>query len=214
MNPVILKWKRALGGVKTVEAEAVTFVNRTATKLFVWSGEGFEEYEVKVTDLENPLALMFINAWREKKLAAFLSKFGLLRHQPMYDADVELTAEELAMRLVYSTNHDAMKQNVRWVNTLLEHTALKVSFDWNDDAPTGRLVLRPDTLLDFMALEIALAHEVGAVTTECEHCGKVYLTGPLTARRSHSKFCADRCRVAAARRRTKTSKERAIDNVG
>ena len=78
---------------------------------------------------------------------------------------------------------------------------MRVSFDQARDEQPARLVLRPKSLRDFMCLEVAIAHEAGAITTECEHCFKVYVTGPLTGRRSHSKYCADRCRVAAMRKR-------------
>jgi hypothetical protein len=54
---------------------------------------------------------------------------------------------------------------------------------------------------DYMALEIATAVEAGATMTACRHCDRRFLFGPHTGRRSHAKYCSDRCRVAAARRR-------------
>jgi hypothetical protein len=52
-----------------------------------------------------------------------------------------------------------------------------------------------------MLMEVAMivAHDVRVA--ECEHCGTVFLTGALTWRRAHARFCSDKCRVAAMRAR-------------
>ena len=106
------------------------------------------------------------------------------------------------MRLVESTDGAKVpKRKAIYVNALLEDTPTKLSFDWDSDTDSERLTLHPENLFGLMALEVALAHEAGATATACEHCGKFFLTGPLTGRRSHSKYCSDRCRVAAMRKR-------------
>ena len=64
-----------------------------------------------------------------------------------------------------------------------------------------RLVLEARNLRAFMALEVASAFEVGAGITHCKHCAVNFLFGPSTGRRSHVKYCSDRCRVAAMRAR-------------
>jgi hypothetical protein len=209
--PVILKWRRPLGGVKTIEAAPADFLNGTTTTQYVgpfsFESDDGEDFELRISDLEDPLVVRFINAWGKGEVPAFLTRFGPLRREPMYDLEIDLRAEELAIRLVSSTNQETRWRNANSVNLMLHNVDLKVGFEWDLEVLAGRLVLRPDTLLDFMRFEIAAAHEAGAVTTECAHCGKVYLTGPLTGRRSHSKFCADRCRVAAMRLRNKQGKD-------
>lgn len=68
-----------------------------------------------------------------------------------------------------------------------------------DGAP--RLVLETDSLEGFMTLELAAAIEAGVTAVTCDHCDKLFLFGPFTGRRSHGRFCSDRCRVAAMRAR-------------
>jgi hypothetical protein len=50
-------------------------------------------------------------------------------------------------------------------------------------------------------LEVRLAAEKGCKLARCANCNDGFLTGPLTGRRSHAKYCSDRCRVAAMRAR-------------
>jgi hypothetical protein len=63
------------------------------------------------------------------------------------------------------------------------------------------LLFACDSLETFMIMEIAMAATLGAKLGECDHCGDAFLTGPLTGRRSHAKYCSARCRVAAMRAR-------------
>ena len=63
------------------------------------------------------------------------------------------------------------------------------------------MLLECPHLTQFMTMEIAMIAMHGAKLGTCEHCGAVFLTGPLTGRRSHAKYCSDRCRVAAMRAR-------------
>jgi hypothetical protein len=69
------------------------------------------------------------------------------------------------------------------------------------DGETPRLVLAAESLFDYMTMECAFVAMVGARMAACKNCGDLYLTGPLTGRRSHSLYCSDKCRVAAMRKR-------------
>lgn len=91
------------------------------------------------------------------------------------------------------------KERVRYQNDLLERANVVVHPFFMHSAEATRLVLEADTLFDFIVLEVAAIHDAGAVATSCEHCRKIFLTGPLTGRRSRAKYCSDRCRVAAMR---------------
>ncbi len=65
----------------------------------------------------------------------------------------------------------------------------------------NRLSLRLRSLYALMLMELAMIVEKGARLASCGHCKVVFLTGPTTGRRSHVRFCSDRCRVAAKRAR-------------
>ncbi|MBB2698297.1 UNVERIFIED_ORG: hypothetical protein GGD59_001761 [Rhizobium esperanzae] len=81
----------------------------------------------------------------------------------------------------------------RWID--VTHPPSRSCCCYINSAGNVRFVLRADTLYDFMVLETAVIHEVGAAAMLCEHCRKVVVTGPLAGRRAHAKYCSDRCRV-------------------
>jgi hypothetical protein len=67
------------------------------------------------------------------------------------------------------------------------------------------MVLKPQSLIGFMLWEAALVALHGARLATCEHCGIYFLTGPKTGHRSDAKYHADKCRVAAMRKRNATN---------
>ena len=199
MIPVTLQWKRPVDGVEKVEDEA-------GADVFAPRSDRIEDFALHITDLENPVALRFINAWLEldQTMTSFLSRFGMLKQvdQPTPVKDADLLWKELSVRLMESTDRSGVpKRKAIYINALLEDAPTKLSFDWDPDSDTERLTLHPENLFGLMALEVALAHEAGATTTACDYCHKLFLIGPLTGRRSHAKYCSDRCRVAAMRKR-------------
>ncbi|AFL49024.1 hypothetical protein ABIE78_005214 [Sinorhizobium fredii] len=97
--------------------------------------------------------------------------------------------------------HIDAKTKVRDLNELMDSAEVIVHPCFVHSEGTMRFVLKADTLWDFMVMEVAAIYEAGAVATSCEHCRTIFLTGPLTGRRSHAKYCSDRCRVAAMRAR-------------
>jgi hypothetical protein len=74
-------------------------------------------------------------------------------------------------------------------------------FDLGGGGGALRMLLACYDLTTFMSMEVAMAAMQGAKLGTCDHCGNVFLTGPLTGRRSHAKYCSARCRVAAMRAR-------------
>ena len=141
---------------------------------------------------------------------SFLSRFGFLRRDNGWlgMAGVKVEQERLTDSLIERVVSFIPRPPTDYANQLMNEggyqVSLRPSFETFGGDPLLRLVLHPDSLASFMAMEIALAHEAGAVVTWCEHCRKFFLTGPLTSRRSHAKYCSDRCRVAAMRKRNAT----------
>jgi hypothetical protein len=78
---------------------------------------------------------------------------------------------------------------------------LDVPMERTYNLQTPMLVLGVESLFDYMVMECAFVATVGARTTACAKCRDLYLTGPLTWRRSHSVYCSDKCRVSAMRKR-------------
>ncbi len=92
------------------------------------------------------------------------------------------------------------------VEQLLQNIKVQPAFDHSGNGQSPRLILRAATLWEFMTLEIVYAAAAKVRVSRCEHCDTAFFTGPMTGRRSHGKYCSDRCRVAAMRER-KAAKE-------
>jgi hypothetical protein len=78
---------------------------------------------------------------------------------------------------------------------------LRPTFHLAGPRGTPRLRFKSETLYDFMIMEAAMIVAHGVRVTECKKCSTVFLTDPLTWRRSHARFCSERRRVAAMRAR-------------
>jgi hypothetical protein len=70
----------------------------------------------------------------------------------------------------------------------------------NTDRDVMRLHLVPDTLLAAMWLQCARVLTENVTFSDCQHCGKWFEVSP-DQRRRNTKYCTDRCKVAAYRKR-------------
>ncbi|ESY56582.1 MULTISPECIES: hypothetical protein [unclassified Mesorhizobium] len=196
MISIRLQWERPADGVELAfDGDAIRA--RTPRSIPV-------TYEV--TDLENPIVLHLINCRTNEDRVAFLSRFGFLRQDKGWlgMTGVEVEQDRLSASLTEPSLSFIPLPQIEYANQVMNEQGYQVSLRpaFEEFGGEGlRLVLHPDSLSSFMAMEVALAHEAGAALTMCEHCGKSFLTGPLTGRRSHAKYCSDRCRVAAMRKR-------------
>lgn len=193
MIPVRLDWARHIDGVQ--------FFDEGRKRACRPSTERTERLSLEVSNLEDPVSLRFVNAGTdEKRIGEFLRRFG----PPRRSASGAYSITEIANMqadlgsIVKSGNWGPAEKAVR-LNACLTNTQLRPSVDVTESGV--RISVHADDLYSLMAMELASAVEVGAALTSCEHCGTHYFTGPLTGRRSHSKFCSDRCRVAAMRER-------------
>lgn len=199
-----LEWERPLDGAEIIfddDKWAVGGVVRSRSARFA-------PVHLETTNFENPASVAFVNAAEHEALISYVSRFGIPAG-PLIGK--ELVGDLYSGAVLPSVN--ALRENVRKVlfadlgrvedvaqiNDLIKNAEILTRFDYVEGR--HRLVFRPPTLADFLLLEAALAREAGAVARNCEHCGKAFLTGPLTARRSTARYCSDRCRVAAMRAR-------------
>lgn len=178
-----------------------------------------------LTDLEDPIILQFVNARDGATREMFLSRFGMPTagrgrdHAPssrIY-ADAMHRLQVSMERLIIKAGGEDPMDAINALNDLLgglstelqdRHSRLprvyggvKPILDFSAGSGRPRLALRPESLFAFMVLEAAMVAANGARLAACEHCGKFFLTGHLTGRRSSAKYCSDRCRVAAMRKR-------------
>lgn len=162
-----------------------------------------------VADLENPIVLRFVNADDDAALIGFLSRFGLpgaVLGEPMAKMPWVLVTEAQALLrslLLIIDGQSPAEAMTKINNVLAQHkgASLTPRLDLAGAGGTPRLTLQPQSLYGFMVMECAMIAAHGARSTSCQHCGDLFVTGPLTGRRSHAMFCSDRCRVAAMRKR-------------
>ena len=172
-------------------------------------------------NLENPVVVEFVNAREDSELAQFFSKFGWdssdgLGHQGWlsgssgvsnYGPRLEfvLTSQKEFRNWLGSLGGASALDALRAISSSYGYAGIQLEpeFDLSGEGGTPRMLLKCSSLTNFMKMETAMAAMHGAKLATCERCGAVFLTGPLTGRRSHAKYCSDRCRVAAMRARNK-----------
>jgi hypothetical protein len=164
-------------------------------------------YQGRPIDLEDPLFIRLINAETREAKTAFVERFGDLGIVGSEPDDVARFAEGLQQAADYMLNPDAPGPAAVFVETanrLIQGSRIEPRFI--NRAGRARLVLEAPDLAQFMLFELAAAVEAGAGSKRCEQCNKFFLHGPLTGRRAHAKYHADRCRVAAMRRRNSSKR--------
>ena len=187
--PIRLETRRFPGGFEELGKHPGTFISKDVVG---------EPQTIDAPDLQDPLFVRFINCTEDIDYLKFIDRFG--------DEPAIRLSETKDVALIFSDFATAaLSANVGEVvvgtslNNLLASVSIKPTMRRIDGA--DRLVLNVSSALDFMKLEIAAAVDAGATLTTCQHCGRNFLFGPLTGRRSHAKYCLDRCRVAAMRAR-------------
>jgi len=191
MLPIRLETERYASGFKR---------QTEAQDTLVADPESLEPLTLETVDLENPLFVRFINCNTDDEFITFANRFS--DHSPL--PLKSLRREEILIRAISVMSIGAIPLedfgiDPMKVANLLEHVALRPTIRHVDGA--SRLVLIATSTADFMHMELATAFEAGAKMADCAHCGRFFLFGPHTGRRSHGRFCADRCRVAAMRAR-------------
>jgi hypothetical protein len=152
---------------------------------------------------------------KEDRIANFLSRYGMLEaghdreSQEFFDRcrqrffhwlhDAGDTAPGELKKINRTHTLDAIHDLVKEYGVL----DLKPMFDLGGDGGTPRMLLQSPGLLAFMTMEVAMIALNDAQFKVCGHCDDVFVTGPLTQRRSHATYCSDRCRVAAMRERNR-----------
>jgi hypothetical protein len=157
--------------------------------------------DISIANLENPLVVRFVNATTDAKRSEFFARFGLLNDSGVTLESVQVVQRNMLRLLTQAGSGDPVAAR-RAVDVSLARTKLSLSLQMIHDEPARiALMMKVDGLDAFMRLEAAMVAINGARFTTCQHCGDAFLTGPLTGRRSHAKYCSDKHRVAAMRAR-------------
>lgn len=195
MIPVKLHWKRYADGFQR-DAEKPDILRARSGRT--------DPVTYELAGLENPVVLHLMNCRTDEDCIAFVSRFGpvLQMSNSTLLSNIRELAEGVRARALLSIDKRAHRETgTNFINRMMRGISLRPSYVYSEASGRGRLVMQAASLSHFMAMEFIAIHEAGAVATTCEHCSKIFLTGPLTGRRSHAKYCSDRCRVAAMRAR-------------
>jgi hypothetical protein len=162
--------------------------------------------------LENPVVLHFINAKSDADFVAFFARFGFLDQKTNIlgkptgercemDYETALNWHRVIKDTTLKSLGDDGEVRTRMLNSMLNAVHLKPSVDLSGEGGHARITLRPATLLQFICMEAATASINEVSVHSCDHCSRIFFTGALTGRRAHARYCSDRCRVAAMRKR-------------
>lgn len=191
MMPLRLEWSRCPDGVELV---GESYRPRSGRRVPV-------TYDL--TNLEDSIAIRFVNTKDDAAAKAlFLGRFGMPTSAEYVTQD-QLDEQHMhVVGMLFVDADDGPAVVAANVNEGLRDAATKLvpAMEVVGDGSV-RIVASAGDLLSLMMMEMAFAAEVGAQIGVCGHCETIYFTGPLTGRRSHAKYCSDRCRVAAMRKR-------------
>ncbi|MEJ0065166.1 MAG: hypothetical protein WDM85_06725 [Caulobacteraceae bacterium] len=153
--------------------------------------------------LPEPLFVAFLNCPTAAVRQKFVDRLGGLGKPGSELADIALFAERLADTAAFMLTpqeHDVPRHIFLHIaNRLIDGARLEPRFAEHEG--NIRLISKRLTLAQFMLFEIGAALEAGAQTKRCEQCRDLFLHGPLTWRRSHAKYCSNKCRLAMQRSR-------------
>jgi hypothetical protein len=184
-----------------------------------------EPERITLTNLEDPVVIAFVNATDDAQRQLFFGRFGLLSPTKWWHGRLDkqfwlhgptglirddiLNDQSRFRELLQQAGGDDPTAAMTRINRALEtfdDFKLRATFPLAGPQGTPRLVLKSESLIGFMLMETAMVATQGARLGECEQCGTLFLTGPMTGRRSHARFCSNKCRVAAMRARNAKAK--------
>lgn len=214
MLPLSLKWTRCPDGIEVVDRgeqvdAAPPGLNfpKPPRKWLRGRTDRRAPVLLESIDLENPLALQYVNTKTPEDRIAFMERYGFLAEGIIaedgieeWPADwVEDQHDSLSHALTKSFGKSIAEKSAD-LNGLLQSAHLKTSVEFAGDGK-GRMVFHPQSLLHLMCLEVTTAAINDVDLARCANCNDAFFTGRMAHRRADAKFCSDRCRVAAMRKR-------------
>ena len=180
--------------------------SRPELTVFSYRTDRRESDVLEFVDLENPVVIDFANATDDERRLGFFDRFGLTVPEPWVVYEQVLQNQMALLKWLQIAGGKDRAAAMEAVNDAFAGSRglnLRPSMRLAGPRSSPQIQLRSPSLLIYMFLEMATAVALGARVAACEKCGRVFLTGPLTGRRSHAQYCSDRCRVAAMRARNR-----------
>lgn len=167
---------------------------------FRYKSERREAQRFEAVDLSDPIFLRYANARTDDDLRAFFWTYGFRSDVAEVSVELEREAQSRFRVQISEACSGDQDRATAAMRILLDGVRIVPKYMQTADL-TPRMVMENRSLHGYMCMEVGTAASNDARLAHCENCGKGFLTGPLTGRRSHAKYCGDRCRVAAMRKR-------------
>jgi hypothetical protein len=184
-------------------------------RYFRYRSDRREDLRLEIRDLEDPVVVRFMNARDDQARAQFFSEYGLTEpHHPWTTQSVVLAwrdrFEQILERIRNHEVAEAAEAISNWNIVGRRPGDDPTWWDWGvrlhvvGKKRSPQMSFECRSLVSFMVAETAMIVANDDRVRNCQHCNKMFLTGPLTGRRAHAKFDSDRCRAAAMRVRQRS----------
>jgi hypothetical protein len=185
---------------------------RPAETVFQFRTERRKDLRIEIKNLKNSVVAKFIDARDDKTRAEFLSEVGLLAPPQGSYGREETTAYDVLRwqdHLAQLLAHISRSKPAAGIAAVNATLATHRTFSLEPTLQAGQKKTKPQisfacqNLLGLMLMEVGLIAAYGARAARCQHCHRLFITGPFTGRRATAKFCHRNCRQAALRDRQK-----------
>jgi len=216
----------SLGMARGLQENEISY-RRTIGKCVRFKSEAREVNRFESTNYRDSLVLKFASANTEEKLQRFLSDYGKPRGggvapegrpyvEPVEPVETNPQIIEYLASLPEGTVLEEIQLDQVKIRKLIQSKSTSNFADQFAASVVIRmqppksgqqqgLLLRPTSLFEFMKFEAALIVCGHVEVTTCPHCGNFFVIGGEKAKRTDTKYCSPRCRVAAHRLRKKTA---------
>lgn len=198
-----------------VDYDPETDIDGPPEGLYFWPnsmapGRKRNRFVIELNDLSDPVCIAFLNAKSEEKLCGFFSRYGLFHRdqRPVHHWNAD-GYRAIIGEIIGQITAEPFGPLTEF-NKYFHQEALMGSATIYPQLVVGgempQLVFQAENLVAYMMMETAAIAEAGASMVNCEYCDHIFLTGQRTFRRSTARFCCDRCRTYAGRRKAREAK--------
>lgn len=222
-----LDWWRCPDGVEFAEVENYSGPGssdqpKSTSTVVRMKSSAVEPIHFEVGDFRESLAVKFASAVSDKGLLRFVSDCGLPVDMSATRPPGALPAYDLAAMRLLQKHLKALLQSGRAAAETTFNRPLPLTQNFSAGASltarmkrgehggTPRIMLRANSLYDFMMMEGALILSGHVEVQTCPQCGDLYVMRGAKAKRTDSIYCSPKCRVAAYRSRKAEAAERKL----
>ena len=165
---------------------------------------------------KSPAVIEFVNAAKHDSLFAFLGNYGLPDTAIAPDGESDVVPLDIVlnmrdrMRIMLDTYLIGdIAKTVEDFDELLPEFEIRPDLKIRPGTDDVELMLRCNSLVGFMTMELAAIVAGNAQVLRCIHCNNIFTAGVGGARKKTAHYCSNRCRVAAQRATAKAKQEKA-----